>query len=138
MDLTRAGHTLGLLCSWPEQDWGIVDADTHRMEDSAAFHREHMDDFANRAARFYLGELVLESVNDALLSNRVTERSAQEAVQAILRRRSQEPTAALLAYWMNLDQMGDVEEQERWPVCRLLRAGLDGRTADEGPLNQSR
>ena len=58
----------------------------------------------------------------------------QEAVQAILRRRVQEPTAALLAHWMNLDQMGDVEEQERWPVCRLLRAGLNGRAPGERPL----
>lgn len=134
MDLTRAGRTLGLLHSWPEQDWGIVNADPDRVEDFAAFYREHVDDFADWAVEFHLGELVLESVNDALRLNRVTQRSVQEAVQAILRRRVQEPTAALLAHWMNLDQMGDVEEQERWPVCRLLRAGLNGRAPGERPL----
>ncbi|GGL06840.1 hypothetical protein GCM10010844_27070 [Deinococcus radiotolerans] len=68
----------------------------------------------------------------------VADRAAQEWVQAILRRRSQEATAARLACWVNLDQAGNLEEKQRWPVCRLLRAGRNGYTADEGPLDQSR
>ncbi|MVN86645.1 hypothetical protein GO986_07685 [Deinococcus sp. HMF7620] len=67
LSLARISEDLSLWIDKAMQDWGIVNADSARLRAFAPYAAQHADTPKTWAAEYGLGELLLESANDALL-----------------------------------------------------------------------
>lgn len=108
------------------QDWGITFADLERLPGFVAYYREHQAEFDEWAQEFYLGELLLESANDALRDGGQPHSLIEEVVSLIAARQEHEPTQFLLEYWTGLDRWEwlDGKNYYHYPIARLLKQAL--------------
>ena len=63
--LLQLCQELGL--QYEPQDWGIINADSDRLSEFIEFYESHPNLIASQ--KFELGELILASANEALVSN---------------------------------------------------------------------
>jgi len=83
--MSQAAAGLGLPYSAVHQDWGIEFADAERLPEFVAYYREHQAEFDEWAQEYYLGELLLQSANDALDDGVQPHSLIEEAVSLIVR-----------------------------------------------------
>lgn len=111
-----------------EQDWGITNADATRLGEFVTYYERHAATFDTWSVEFYLGELLMESANDALRDGLGDPTQVQAAVSAVVALSLTEPTSHLLEYWTALDlpdeEQDDAGNSEFWPIANLLRQAL--------------
>lgn len=124
--LSQAAADLGLPDLEHHQDWGIQLADPGRLPEFVSYYREHQAEFDEWAQEFDLGELLLESANDALRDGGQPHSLIEEVVSLIAARREHEPTQFLLEYWTGLDRLEwlDGKKYYHYPIARLLKQAL--------------
>ncbi|ULH15529.1 hypothetical protein MF271_16705 [Deinococcus sp. KNUC1210] len=130
LTLVQAAKDLDVRYPDMPQDWGICNADATRLSTFVTYFVRHAPTFADWGLEFYLGELLLESANDALRDSIGEYHEVEAAVRAVLSRQATHPTQLLLAYWLHLDDLhedddddeGKRHERNAWyPVASLLR-----------------
>lgn len=123
LNLQQVAQELHLPYGFVEQDWGITNADATRLGVFVAYYVRHRRVFSDGDVEFSLGELLLESANDALRDGTGPMHDVEAAVQTILSQQNQAPTQTLLDYWLNLDRIddGDQDASAWYPVAALLR-----------------
>jgi len=123
LNLERAARDLGLTIVPPGQDWGIIHADAGRLPEFVDYYGSHAPEFQDNALEYCLGELLLESANDAILEV-IHETVISQALRLIVSRQHYEPTRLLLEYWseLGLSDEEDVRGAETtFPVGNALR-----------------
>lgn len=83
------------------QDWGIENADPFRLDEFSTYYQDHSESF-DWGQQLWVGELLLESANDALLGNVSTDITPEEVIDLILKNIETEGTQHLLNYWRGL------------------------------------
>lgn len=122
--MSQAAADLGLPDLGDHQDWGIEFADPGRLPEFVAYYQEHQAAFDEWAQEYYLGELLLESANDALRDGSQPHSLIEEAVSLIAARREHEPTQFLLEYWTNVDSPEWIDGTAHYPIARVLLQAL--------------
>jgi hypothetical protein len=107
-DLKQLCQSLGL--PYERQDWGIINADGQRLSEFIAYYEAHP---LSATQRFELGELILASTNERLLSKE----SLPEILLPFLVR-NRHILETQLEYWQNLQ--GALE----FPVGDWLRTNF--------------
>ena len=123
LTLERAARDLGLTAVPPGQDWGIIHANASRLPEFVAYYGSHAPEFQDNALEYSLGELLLESANDALREG-IQETVITQALTLIVSRRHYEPTHLLLEYWNELGFSDDEDvtgAEATYPVGKVLR-----------------
>lgn len=123
LTLAQAAHELELRSPDMSQDWGICNADATRLSVFVAYYLQHAPAFEDWGVEHDLGELLLESANDALYGDVGERQPIDAAVHAVTSRHMTAPTRFLLDYWTGLGE--DLSDDgEGWPVVSLLREAL--------------
>lgn len=107
-DLKQLCQSLGL--SYEPQDWGIINADAQRLPEFIAYYEANP---LSATQRFELGELILASANERLLSKACL----PEALLPHLVRNKQ-AFETQLQYWENL------ADKVEFPLGNWLRFNL--------------
>jgi len=129
LTLNQATKDLGLSFDDMTGDWGIVNSDDIRLSTFVSYYVLHAPTFTDERVEFELGELLLNSANDALFNGAAEYHDVETALGAVLSRQSTEPTQRLLSFWLRVDQMNEENEDEEerserkayWPLSTLLR-----------------
>ena len=108
--LLELSEALGL--EYEQQDWGIVNADAHRLVEFIAYYEENAELSATQ--RFELGELILASANEHLASGSAPMPSV---VRPFLMRHRNE-FEVHVEYWLSL------RDAAEFPVANWLRLQL--------------
>lgn len=95
------------------QDWGIVNASGSRLYDFIDFFVAHPE--LTRAQRFWMGELILASANEALLEGGLLDERLESFVET-----NREWIVVAMEYWTNL------ESGAEFPLSGWLRRHLFG------------
>jgi len=129
--LTLAQATKDLDLSFDDMngDWGILNSHAARLPTFVSYYVLHAPIFTDERVEFELGELLLNSANDALFDGTADYHDVEAAIRAVLSRQSTEPTQRLLNFWLHIDQMNEENEDEEerrerkacWPLSTLLR-----------------
>ncbi|MEF2278109.1 hypothetical protein V3W47_07335 [Deinococcus sp. YIM 134068] len=119
--LSQAATDLGLPYDGSHQDWGIESADPERLPEFVAYYRDHQAEFDEWAQEYYLGELLLQSANDALHGSSQPYALIETALFLVIARREHEATQFLLNYWVRLDRSPFVEGKTEFPIAAVLR-----------------
>lgn len=115
------------------QDWGIVNGEADRLSEFTAYYVHHAVRFEDWRVEHDLGELLLQSANGALLEGANGRVGVEATVEAVVSRRTTEPTRFLLNYWARLGLGQEAGEAGEWPIGPLLRQALGGHsTSGEG------
>jgi hypothetical protein len=108
-DLKQLSQSLGL--TYERQDWGIINADARRLPEFVAYYEATS---LSATQRFELGELILASANEQLLSK---EPLPQALLPFLVRNRLEIETQ--LEYWRNL------RDEVEFPLGKWLRSNLE-------------
>src|SRR4051812_25496382 len=121
-DIPKAERELKELCEslglqFERQDWGIINADGQRLSEFVRYYEANPGLSATQ--KFELGELILASANERLVSGK----EPMPAERQIFLRRNRNKLESQLGYWLNL------REAEEFPVADWLRRYLSGSGA---------
>jgi len=129
LTLAKATKDLDLSFDDMNGEWGILNSHGARLPNFVSYYVLHAPTFADERVEFELGELLLDSANDALFDGTAKYHDVEAALRAVLSRQSTDPTQRLLNFWLHIDQMNEENEDEEerrerkacWPLSPLLR-----------------
>ena len=122
--MSQAAADLGPPDLGDHQGWGIGFADAARLPEFIAYDRAQQGDFDEWAQEYHLGELLLESANDALLDGVALPSLVEEAVMLVVGRWAHGPTLHLLEGWTGLDSPEWEGGALAFPIAAVLRRSL--------------
>lgn len=133
--MSRAARDLRVRYPDLDQDWGISNADPARLAEFVRYYEQHAPTLDSWEVEFTLGELLLESANDALIEGPSDRLAVNAAVRLIAARSATAPTRALMEYWTTLDGLNAGQQNggaDDWPVAGRLREALAEAGPDHG------
>lgn len=84
-----------------EQDWGIVNANSDRIEEFISYFNEHKSS-KNKSFKYYMVELIVASYNDAILENKITRITKNEFRNFIIENMHEEAYGSIFRYWIKI------------------------------------
>ena len=99
--------------SFETQDWGIINANPHRIEEFIGYFAQH--DYLPKEVKYPFFDLIVASFNDAILESLVNKENESLFKEFIKKHSIDELYKPILDYWKR------ITNEEEFPVGKLLK-----------------